>query len=50
MQNSPVPIRQRNNAIPQKLAQVIDLALVEKQQINFQTVEEFKQELLKSMS
>jgi eukaryotic-like serine/threonine-protein kinase len=50
LQNDPVPIRQRNNAIPPKLAQVIDLALVEKPQITFQTAEEFKQQLLKSIS
>jgi serine/threonine protein kinase len=46
LQNKPVPIRQRNNSIPKKLADVIDLALQEKPQIHFQTAEEFKQALL----
>jgi eukaryotic-like serine/threonine-protein kinase len=46
LQNKPVPIRQRNNSIPKKLAQVIDLALKEKPQIHFQTAAEFKQALL----
>ncbi|MFM2064698.1 MAG: hypothetical protein RLZZ507_4369 [Cyanobacteriota bacterium] len=50
LQNDPVPIRQRNNSIPQKLAEVIDLALVEKPKITFQTAEEFKQALIKSIS
>lgn len=50
LQNDPVPIRKRNNNIPPKLAEVIDLALVEKPQITFQTAEEFKQALIKSMS
>lgn len=46
LQNKPVPIRQRNNSIPKKLADVIDLALQEKPQIHFQTAEQFKQALL----
>ncbi len=46
LQNKPVPIRQRNNSIPKKLADVIDLALQEKPQIHFQTAAEFKQALL----
>ncbi|MFM6134029.1 MAG: protein kinase domain-containing protein [Sphaerospermopsis kisseleviana] len=50
LQNDPVPIRKRNNNIPPKLAEVIDLALVEKPQITFQSAEEFKQALIKSMS
>ncbi|WP_315787996.1 hypothetical protein [Fischerella sp. JS2] len=33
MQNEPLPIRQRDASIPQKLAEVIDLALVEKPEI-----------------
>jgi serine/threonine protein kinase len=49
LQNDPVPIRKRNNSIPKKLAEVIDLALVEKPQITFQTAEEFKRELTKSI-
>ncbi|MEA5577448.1 protein kinase domain-containing protein [Anabaena sp. UHCC 0451] len=50
LQNDPVPILQRNKSIPKKLAEVIDLALVEKPQITFQTAEEFKQALIKSIS
>lgn len=49
LQNDPVPILKRNNSIPKKLAEVIDLALVEKPQITFQTAEEFKRELMKSV-
>ncbi|MBK1986520.1 FHA domain-containing protein [Sphaerospermopsis aphanizomenoides BCCUSP55] len=49
LQNDPVPIHRRNNTIPHKLAQVIDLALVEKPQITFQTAEEFKQALIKTI-
>jgi pSer/pThr/pTyr-binding forkhead associated (FHA) protein len=50
LQNDPVPILKRNQTIPKKLAEVIDLALVEKPKITFQTAEEFKQALIKSMS
>jgi pSer/pThr/pTyr-binding forkhead associated (FHA) protein len=35
LENDPVPILQRNSNIPKKLAQVIDLALIEKPQIYF---------------
>ncbi|AFZ58773.1 protein kinase [Anabaena cylindrica FACHB-243] len=49
LQNDPVPIHKRNNSIPKKLAEVIDLALVEKPKITFQTADEFKQELIKSI-
>ncbi|MEA5576726.1 protein kinase domain-containing protein [Anabaena sp. UHCC 0451] len=47
LNNHPVPIRQRDNSIPEKLAQVIDLALTEKPQIYFQSAIEFKEALLK---
>jgi serine/threonine protein kinase len=50
LQNDPVPILKRNQTIPKKLAAVIDSALVEKPKITFQTAEEFKQALIKSMS
>ncbi|TAF04955.1 MAG: FHA domain-containing protein [Nostocales cyanobacterium] len=50
LQSDPVPIRQRNKTIPPKLAEVIDLALVEKPKITFQTAEQFKQALIKSVS
>ncbi|BAZ14667.1 serine/threonine kinase [Calothrix sp. NIES-4071] len=46
LQNDPVPIRARNASIPQPLAEVIDLALVEKPEIHFKTAMEFKQALL----
>ncbi|WYM00594.1 MAG: protein kinase domain-containing protein [Gloeotrichia echinulata DVL01] len=46
LQNNPVPIRQRDVNIPQALAEVIDLALVEKPEIYFKTAAEFKQALL----
>jgi pSer/pThr/pTyr-binding forkhead associated (FHA) protein len=46
LQNNPVPIRQRDVSIPQKLAEVIDLALVEKPEIHFKSAMEFQQALL----
>jgi serine/threonine protein kinase len=46
LQNDPVPIRQRNAQIPQQLAEVIDLALVEKPEIYFKSATELKQALL----
>ncbi|MBD2131357.1 MULTISPECIES: protein kinase [unclassified Sphaerospermopsis] len=49
LNNPPVPIRERDSSIPEKLAQVIDLALTEKPQIYFQTAIEFKEALLKTI-
>lgn len=46
LQTDPVPIRQRNAAIPKSLAEVIDLALVEKPEIYFKSATQFKQALL----
>ncbi|MTJ09532.1 protein kinase [Anabaena sp. UHCC 0204] len=46
LENDPVPILQRNGNIPQKLAQVIDLALIEKPQIYFDSAEKFKKALI----
>lgn len=46
LQTDPVPIRQRDAAIPKPLAEVIDLALVEKPEIYFKSAMEFKQALL----
>lgn len=46
LQNDPVPIRQRDSTIPQRLAEVIDLALVEKPEIYFKSAVELKQALL----
>ena len=47
LRNDAVPIRQRDSSIPKKLAEVIDLALIEKPKIRFQTAAEFKAALLK---
>ncbi|WP_353931184.1 protein kinase [Okeanomitos corallinicola TIOX110] len=49
LNNHPVPIHQRDHSIPEKLAEVIDLALTEKPQIYFQTALEFKEALLKAV-
>ena len=46
LQNDPVPIRQRDPNIPKRLAEMIDLALVEKPEIYFKSANEFKQALL----
>lgn len=46
LQNKTVLIRERNADIPKKLAAVIDLALLEKPQIYFQSALEFKDALL----
>ncbi|MDZ7957367.1 MAG: protein kinase [Aulosira sp. DedQUE10] len=46
LQNDPVPIRQRDASIPPKLAEVIDLALVEKPEIYFKSAADFQQALL----
>ncbi|NET00324.1 MAG: protein kinase [Sphaerospermopsis sp. SIO1G1] len=45
LNNQPVPIRERDHSIPEKLAEVIDLALTEKPQIYFQSAGEFKEAL-----
>lgn len=47
--NDPVPIRQRDSSIPQRLAEVIDLALVEKPEIYFKSAVEFKKALLSAI-
>ncbi|WP_246275421.1 hypothetical protein [Brasilonema bromeliae] len=46
LENDCVPISQRDASIPQRLAEVIDLALVEKPEIYFKSATEFKQALL----
>jgi hypothetical protein len=46
LQTDAVPIRQRDAAILKPLAEVIDLALVEKPEIYFKSATEFKQALL----
>ncbi|MEH2172656.1 protein kinase domain-containing protein [Nostoc sp.] len=50
LQNNPIPIRQRDATIMQPLAQVIDLALVDKPEIHFKSAAEFKRALLNALS
>ncbi len=49
LQTKPVPIRKRNIAVPQSLAEVIDLALIDEPEIYFKTAKEFKHALLGSV-
>ncbi|MEM7717300.1 MAG: hypothetical protein AAF349_27775 [Cyanobacteria bacterium P01_A01_bin.68] len=46
LRNKPVAIRDRNANIPQKLAEIINLALVEEPEIYFKNAKGFKQALL----
>jgi eukaryotic-like serine/threonine-protein kinase len=46
LMNDPVPIRERDASIPQRLAEVIDLGLREKPEIYFKSAVEFKKALL----
>ena len=46
LQNDPVPILERNPNIPEGLAKVVDLALIEKPEIYFKSATQFKQALL----
>lgn len=50
LQNEPIPIRERDATIRQPLAQVIDLALVDKPEIHFKSAVEFKQALLSALA
>jgi serine/threonine-protein kinase len=45
LKESPVPIRRRDASIPQKLADVIDQALIDNPEITFKTAAEFKRTL-----
>jgi serine/threonine-protein kinase len=45
IREAPVPIRQRNRAIPEKLAKVIDAALIDNPSITFKTAAELKRAL-----
>jgi pSer/pThr/pTyr-binding forkhead associated (FHA) protein len=45
LQTDAVPIRQRDASIPKRLAEVVDLALVDKPEIYFKTAAEFKRAL-----
>ena len=49
LETSAVPIRQRNPAIPPRLAEVIDHALVDDPEIGFKSAAEFKQALVQVM-
>jgi hypothetical protein len=46
LQSAPVPIRSRDASIPRRLADAIDLALVERPEIHFKTAVELKNALL----
>ncbi|GAC1447871.1 MAG: hypothetical protein NVS2B14_12290 [Chamaesiphon sp.] len=46
LQTDPVPIHQRYASIPQPLADVIDLALLDKPEIHFKDAANFKWALL----
>jgi len=45
LQTEPVPIRKRDASIPQRLAEVIDLALIDDPEIPFKTAATFKRAL-----
>ena len=45
LKNNPVPIRDRDRTIPESLATVIDRALLDRQELYYQTAAEFKQAL-----
>lgn len=45
LQTNPIPIRQRNRSIPKKLAEVIDLALVDHPQVYYKSATELKEAL-----
>ena len=49
LQTQPIPIRQRNSSISEKLAQAIDLALVDNPEITFQSAADFKKALLDAL-
>ena len=49
LETSVVPIRRRNAAIPSKLAEVIDHALIDEPEIGFKSAAEFKQALVRVM-
>jgi serine/threonine protein kinase len=45
LNTEPISIRKRNALIPNNLAEVIDLALIDKPRLSFKTAAEFKQAL-----
>ncbi len=50
LQTNAVPIRERDVSIPKKLAEVIDLGLIDTPEIYFKSAAQFKQALLNSIS
>ena len=50
LESAPVPIRSRNEAIPEKLASVIDLALDDNTMLHFKKVSDFRDALRESVS
>jgi hypothetical protein len=49
LKTKPVPIRQRKSSIPEKLAGVIDKALIDDPEIAFQSAAELKQAIVKAL-
>jgi eukaryotic-like serine/threonine-protein kinase len=49
LQSSAVPIRRRKNSIPERLAEVIDYALMDEPEIGFKSAESFRQALSKAI-
>ena len=46
LDNDPVPIRRRNRAIRKELAEIIDLALIDNNELHFKNASELKKALL----
>ena len=46
LESDPVPIKQRNIGIPNSLAELVDYALEDKEDLNFKTAIEFKEDLM----
>ncbi|MGB3759591.1 MAG: hypothetical protein WBA07_25015 [Rivularia sp. (in: cyanobacteria)] len=49
LRNKLIPIRDRNTNIPHKIAEIIDLALIEEPEIYFKSAKPFKQALLSAL-
>ena len=49
LRNKPIPIRDRDTNIPHKLAEIIDLSLIEEPEIHFKSAKPFKQALLSAL-
>jgi serine/threonine protein kinase len=50
LQTDPVPIRQRDDRIPSKLAEVIDRALIDNPEIHFKNASDFRRSLLQTIA